>query len=116
MRPRIFTQAAVAAAAPDAAIIRTSLLYGTADPSPFQIDLAHGLRTGLSPMTFFSDEFRCPVHADDLAAAEVGDAAQRAAARDYWLRRLEGARERWMAGRRGGVGVRWHYSLTFVRP
>ena len=35
-------ECAAAAAMPDAAIIRTSLLYGTADPSPFQIDLAAG--------------------------------------------------------------------------
>jgi dTDP-4-dehydrorhamnose reductase len=68
-RDKADAELAVATAAPDAAIIRTSLLYGTADPSPFQLDLVHGVSAGTSPMTFFSDEFRCPVHADDLAAA-----------------------------------------------
>jgi len=74
-RDKADAELAVTVASPDAAIIRTSLLYGTDDPSPFQIDLAHGLRSGLSPMTFFSDEFRCPVHADDLAAAILRIAA-----------------------------------------
>lgn len=68
-RDKADAELAAAAAMPDAVIIRTSLLYGTADPSPFQIDLERGLRTGTSPMTFFNDEFRCPVHADDVASA-----------------------------------------------
>lgn len=62
-------EALVASIAPKAAIVRTSLLYGTDRLSPFQIDLERSLRTGRSPMTFFTDEFRCPVHADDVAAA-----------------------------------------------
>ena len=74
-RHKADAERAVAAAAPDAAIIRTSLLYGTVDPSPFQIDLAQGLRTGSSPMTFFSDEFRCPVHVGDVADAILRVAA-----------------------------------------
>ncbi len=42
-----------------------------------QIDLAQGLRAGASPMTFFSVEVRCPVHAADVAAAIVHIAADR---------------------------------------
>ncbi len=67
---------AVAAVAPDAAIIRTSLLYGTDTPSTFQRELAEALRRGRSSMTFFTDEFRCPVHADDVARAIGVIAAQ----------------------------------------
>jgi dTDP-4-dehydrorhamnose reductase len=62
---------------PSAAIVRTSLLYGTDRPSEFQVELTEGLRRGRSPMTFFSDEYRCPAHADDVAAALARLAAQR---------------------------------------
>jgi dTDP-4-dehydrorhamnose reductase len=75
-RDKAAAERAVAAAAPDAAIIRTSLLYGSDDLSPFQIELAAGLRAESSAMTFFSDEFRCPVHADDVAAAILRIAAE----------------------------------------
>lgn len=54
---------------PTSAILRTSLLYGTDHPSAFQIELRETLRSGCSPTTFFTDEFRCPVHADDVATA-----------------------------------------------
>lgn len=67
----------VASIDPTAAIVRTSLLYGTDRLSDFQVELAEGLRRGQSPMTFFSDEFRCPAHADDVAAAVAALAAQR---------------------------------------
>ncbi len=67
---------AVAAVVPDAAIIRTSLLYGTDTPSPFQTELAEALRRGRSSTTFFTDEFRCPVHVDDVARAVGVIAAQ----------------------------------------
>lgn len=67
----------VAEIAPKAAIVRTSLLYGTERLSPFQVDLERSLRHGGSPMTFFTDEFRCPVHADDVAAAISTLAKQR---------------------------------------
>ena len=60
---------AVAAIDPTAAIIRTSLLYGTDVLSPFQTELAAALRRGRSNMTFFTDEFRCPAHAADVARA-----------------------------------------------
>jgi dTDP-4-dehydrorhamnose reductase len=67
---------AVAAIDPTAAILRTSLLYGTDTPSPFQTELASALSRGRSNMTFFTDEFRCPVHAADVARA-IGAVASR---------------------------------------
>jgi dTDP-4-dehydrorhamnose reductase len=48
---------------PDALIVRTSLLYGLADPGP-QERLAL-----LAATPFYVDEIRSPVHADELAAA-----------------------------------------------
>ncbi len=68
---------AVAAIDPTAAILRTSLMYGTDTASPFQTELASALRRGHSNMTFFTDEFRCPVHAADVALAIGAVAAQR---------------------------------------
>jgi len=62
--------------APTAAIIRTSLVYGTDRLDPAQQQLREMLSSGRSPMTYFTDEFRTPVHADDLAAAVSKVAAQ----------------------------------------
>lgn len=61
----------VAATHPSAAIVRTSLLYGTDRPSPPQIELAAALRSPSARhgMTFFTDEYRCPTHAADVADA-----------------------------------------------
>jgi dTDP-4-dehydrorhamnose reductase len=56
-------EAAVAAADPAAVLVRTSLIYGGAQPSDHE-------RRALEPtMTFYEDEIRCPVAAGDLAAA-----------------------------------------------
>jgi dTDP-4-dehydrorhamnose reductase len=58
----------VAAAHPRAAIVRTSLIYGFAPIdkiSRFALDVAEG-RT---EARLFSDEYRCPVFVEDLAAA-----------------------------------------------
>jgi dTDP-4-dehydrorhamnose reductase len=52
----------VAAAHPEATIVRTSLIYGGAEPGP-QERLARDNRR------FFVDEIRSPVHVGDLAAA-----------------------------------------------
>ena len=52
----------VAAAHPEATIVRTSLIYGGAEPGP-QERLARDNRR------FFVDEIRSPVQVDDLAAA-----------------------------------------------
>ena len=79
-RDKLDAERAVRAIAPGAVIVRPSLIYGTERLSPEQ----EGLRTWLgsppsrrrSPMTFFTDEYRCPVHADDLAVALAGLAAR----------------------------------------
>jgi len=59
------------AACPTAVMIRTSLLYGTMELSHVQLDVQRALETdpGSTPMTFFTDEYRSPVHAADVAAA-----------------------------------------------
>jgi dTDP-4-dehydrorhamnose reductase len=54
---------AVAALHPGAVLVRTSLVYGGAQPSN------HELRALDPEMTFYADEIRCPVAAPDLAAA-----------------------------------------------
>lgn len=58
----------VIAACPTAVLVRTSLLYGTDRLATIQHDVERAL-TGQSPMTFFTDEYRCPAHAADVAAA-----------------------------------------------
>ncbi len=52
----------VAAEHPDASLVRTSLLYGAAQPGPQERLAAEGT-------TFFVDEIRSPVHVGDLAEA-----------------------------------------------
>lgn len=62
-------EAAVAEACPGAVIVRTSLIYGGAEPSTYEL-------AALDPaQTFYDDELRCPVAAGDLAAALVELAA-----------------------------------------
>lgn len=75
-RQKADAERAVHAILPGATIIRTSLLYGTDHPAPFQDELARALHAGRSPMTFFRDEFRCPAHADDVAVALAKTASQ----------------------------------------
>ncbi|MFT7395142.1 MAG: dTDP-4-dehydrorhamnose reductase, partial [Candidatus Azotimanducaceae bacterium] len=62
---------AVMLACPTAVMIRTSLLYGTGQLGHVQLDVQRALSTGSDrrPMTFFTDEYRCPVHAADVANA-----------------------------------------------
>ena len=53
---------------PDAVIVRTSLIYGGAEPAPQErmvLEVADGARD----MAFFTDEVRCPIEVGDLAAA-----------------------------------------------
>ena len=61
----------VAEHCPDAVLIRTSLLYGTDRLAPWQIDLRDG-----KPVTWFTDEVRCPTHAADVAEAIYAIAEQ----------------------------------------
>jgi dTDP-4-dehydrorhamnose reductase len=69
-RTKAEAETAVAEAHPDAVIVRTSLIYGGAEPSRHE-QLAHD-----PSMTFYEDEIRCPVAAADLAAALVELAAR----------------------------------------
>jgi len=54
---------------PSAVIVRTSIVIGTDRFSPVQKDIEMSLRGGPGATAYFTDEFRCPVHADDLAIA-----------------------------------------------
>ncbi|NNJ10638.1 SDR family oxidoreductase [Chloroflexales bacterium ZM16-3] len=58
----------VAAAYPGAAIIRTSLIYGF-EPLDRQTRFALEIADGQRGDRLFSDEYRCPIFVDDLAAA-----------------------------------------------
>jgi dTDP-4-dehydrorhamnose reductase len=55
---------------PGAVLVRPSLLYGDEHPSPTQQAVLDAV-DGLVPMSFFSDEVRCPSHVVDVAAALV---------------------------------------------
>jgi dTDP-4-dehydrorhamnose reductase len=60
----------VAAIAPAAAIVRTSLLYGgPGAPASKHEALILAVARGEREMTFYDDEVRCPVQVGDLAAA-----------------------------------------------
>jgi dTDP-4-dehydrorhamnose reductase len=61
-------EALVSEAHPEAAIVRTSLIYGFAPIdklSRFSLDVA----TGHVEAKLFTDEYRCPIYVEDLAAA-----------------------------------------------
>jgi dTDP-4-dehydrorhamnose reductase len=72
-RAKAEAEARVAAVHPSALLVRTSLLYGGADPSK------HELAARDADVTFFTNEVRSPVHVTDLARALLeladGDAA-----------------------------------------
>jgi dTDP-4-dehydrorhamnose reductase len=62
-RDKADAERAVLAAHPDALVVRTSLLYGGAEPGPQE-------RLAADPdAVLFTDEIRSPVHVGDLAAA-----------------------------------------------
>ena len=62
-RAKADAERAVPEACPGAAVVRTSLLYGGADPGPQE-------RLAADPSAaFFTDELRCPIQVGDLAAA-----------------------------------------------
>lgn len=69
-RDKFDAERAVAQACPPAVIVRTSLLYGTDDLGVPQIDVEQALHATHSDrsMTFFTDEYRCPAHVEDVAA------------------------------------------------
>lgn len=62
-RSKAEAEARVAAAHPDALVVRTSLLYGGAEPSK------HELAARDASLTFFTNEIRSPIQVGDLAAA-----------------------------------------------
>lgn len=66
-------ETAVSAITPDAAIVRTSLILG--DDRSAQIQLILDFASGRKKGALFSDEYRCPVDVQDLAAAVLELAA-----------------------------------------
>jgi len=66
---------AVAAECPGAVLVRGSLIYGTRRVAAIQTDVELAL-TGQRPMRFYTDEYRCPAHAADVAAALSSLAAE----------------------------------------
>jgi dTDP-4-dehydrorhamnose reductase len=62
-RTKAEAERAVAAAAPDALIVRTSILYGGPVPGRHERDALE------ARFPFFTDELRCPTRVDDLADA-----------------------------------------------
>jgi dTDP-4-dehydrorhamnose reductase len=58
----------VARADPQALIVRTSLIYGGGTPGPHE-QLVFDALEGRADIAFFTDELRCPIVVDDLAAA-----------------------------------------------
>ena len=68
-------EAAVTDVHPGAVLVRTSLVYGTTYAGHVERDV-EAVLAGRSSMAFFTDEVRCPVHADDLATAIVQLAAR----------------------------------------
>jgi dTDP-4-dehydrorhamnose reductase len=68
-RAKADAERAVLEARPDALVVRTSLIYGAAEPGP-QERLA-----GDPGASFFTDEVRCPIQAGDLADALIELAA-----------------------------------------
>ena len=60
-------ETAVKGITPDAIIARTSLIIGDGD-SPHE-RLVHALASGAATGVLYTDNVRCPVHVDDLAAA-----------------------------------------------
>jgi dTDP-4-dehydrorhamnose reductase len=65
---KLDAERAVIDAAPDALIVRTSLMYGGPAPSPSERMVAEAL-SGERDVTFFADEYRSPVAVGDVAAA-----------------------------------------------
>ncbi len=66
-RLKAVAEATVREACPEAAVVRTSLLLRADPPDRTSAWLVDALRRG-EPVRLFTDELRCPVAADDLAA------------------------------------------------
>jgi dTDP-4-dehydrorhamnose reductase len=74
-RAKLAGERVVAAAAADALIVRTSLIYGGDRPGPHEQMVLDALE-GRRDVAFFSDELRCPIVAADLAVALLDLARQ----------------------------------------
>lgn len=72
---KLEAERAVAAECPGAVLVRGSLVYGTRRVATIQTDVELAL-TGQRPMRFYTDEYRCPAHAADVAAALSSLAAE----------------------------------------
>ena len=75
-RDKVDAERVVMAFCPSAVMIRTSLIYGTVTLSALQQDVADAINNR-SAAAFFTDEVRCPVHVEDIAAAVTRLAAMR---------------------------------------
>lgn len=73
-RAKLVSEGDVQRLTPDAAIIRTSLVYGFDPPDPRTTWVVESARRG-EPITLFTDERRCPIYAPDLADALLEVAA-----------------------------------------
>lgn len=73
-RTKAAAEVVVTASDPGAVLVRTSLIYGGAEPSRHE-QLALAAARGEADLAFFEDEIRCPVAVGDLAAALVELAA-----------------------------------------
>jgi dTDP-4-dehydrorhamnose reductase len=81
---KVEAEQAVSRVCPEAAIVRTSLIYGFAPPDPRTLWVLDSLRQR-RPITLFTDELRSPVWVDQLAAALLELAASdRAATCGVW--------------------------------
>ncbi len=67
-RMKADAEAEVMTHCPTAVLVRPSLMYGTDSLAPVQLDVQRAIR-GENMMSFFTDEYRCPAHAADVAAA-----------------------------------------------
>ena len=92
---------------PTATIVRTSLIIG--DDRSKQIQLILDLLTGRRPGSLFTDEFRCPVAVQDLAAAVLELAAA------GYAGSAQRGRPRGAEPRRAGPAGRWPRTAS-TRP
>ncbi len=99
-RQKLAAERAVSAALPSAAIVRPSLIYDLRR-LPLHLDFALKAQRGGRTFEFFADEFRSPVHVDDLAAMIV----------ELCGRRLGGL---WHAGGTDRVD-RWWFGTHLLR-
>ena len=125
-RDKYDAEIAVMTECPSAVAIRTSLLFGTGNLSIAQRDVLRALSTGsdYQPMKFFTDEFRCPAHVDDIATA-IAKLAGRTDVRGplhvagpELLSRAEFANvlARWFGLDPSGLQTATHEDISEVRP